>query len=355
MLKYPIILIIIFCSFNGNCQEELEPMAIKKLEQITNDNLKVNSTLFDTNDTETLVRIAKNTYYDYEIRTTALESLQHIVDEQARESIIDLKNNIDEEVFSIARTVQWRKEIDRVFFQVMKIYKLTLNNVSKFKDNNTLLMLKSEFNKNTWENRNLQNLPDEFIDDQFRLPVFKALAEIAIEKPDLFPYLETLQNNTNGWLSKNIKSLLFEYKEKRYIKYPDELPENGYLLYLDDDVNFSIFKMSIRIDSYYKSNKYLPENLSDLTIPNGGACAYIYGDKFSIKQDKFLIYKSISSIVDNVQYSTYILLSVGENAKIDIDISKLTVGMDNQKAHKVFKKDNDDIYVVATYINLLEQ
>lgn len=183
-------------------------------------------------------------------------------------------------------------------------------------------------------------------DALFRHYVFQGILEAALKKPELFKVIESYPDEYLGDTKLNVKSWLIEYKEKYYKENPNKVPEKGYILLEKETPIDAINFLKWRIQLYFEKNQFLPDELFSLTIPEGGDCVFLPVDPYGYSQD-LIKYKYTQS--GNTW--TYILVSVGANKKLDIDLSKLKDGMTSEDAVNVFNENVDDIYRVLTYIS----
>jgi hypothetical protein len=306
---------------------------------------------FSVSDATDLIELARETTVPKETRKTCMRILAEMREPSLFRPLVDLYDDIRDRTLAQSNHITGEYQYSSVYYNELLCFKLVLVALGRISSPESIEFLKEEFKLQTWESRKIENYTKSLLDDQIRLKVFIALAEAAVYTPSLFAFLEDIQNNTTEvGFRRNMDSLLPEFKEKYYQKNPNELPEKGYFLVVVDNPQKSIDKMSDSIEKYFKLNQKLPSQILDFAIRNGGNAAYIYGDRYNNQEDKMLVYKMMHGIEDGYNIWTYVLLSVGPNGKIDVDLDKMALGMHDEKQYKIFKEWGDDIFDVLTYV-----
>ncbi len=305
---------------------------------------------FSISDATDLIELVREQTVPLETRVSSMKILSRMQDPRLFESLVNLYQvEVDRLLDNSKYIGSPDLEKSNLYTTEARLFKLCLQTFGQMSTGDSIQYLKNEFEKSTWSTRNIENYSEDFFDDQIRLKVFIGLAEAAIKTPDLYPYLEKIEKESEGMFKMNVSFFIYDSKERSYQKNPDQLPSKGYFLELSEDPQKSIYKMRNRIRAFYEDRGFLPEKLDDLIIPNGGKVAFIYGDKYNENENHFLLYKMVHGIKNNQRVWTYMLLSVGPNGKIDLDLGKFRLGINHGKAEQVFGESGDDIYGVWTY------
>lgn len=315
---------------------------------------QIDSNQFENKTQEQVLDIAKDINISLKQRKNALEYLAKSDLSKMSRELISLYNHVKIESINQYNGEISEKELSPELIGYIELFYSSCIALGKVKNADTIQFLLDQtdpknwidtFNKSSEKVLNSTDASDLF----FRHYLFKGLLESAIDYPELFSIIESFSDDYLGKTKSNVESWLIEYKEKYYNKNPNKLPGNGYILLHPktsrDAINFLIW----RIQWYFESKHILPDTLYDLTIPNGGFCAFLPEDPQG-KDSDIIQYKYIHS--ENKW--TYILVSVGPNGSLDIDLNKLEIGLRSQQAKEIFKNDTDDIYEVLTYIDFIE-
>lgn len=339
--------LICFLSVSLSSYSESKFIDLLSGEYVTNvEDIASNYTIEDVTD---IVFIAGNKDLPVEARLSAANVMGTMLDRSISAYLKDVSNKITSRMFDEIKSLQ--SEFPLYYGADYSVLESTLLSLGKLNDLDVNEFLVAEFADEKWRQIASSGQAEEFVNDHLRLPIYCAIGEAALHNPDIFRIMASLKQNEKGLFRRNLNDVYEVYRTKLYKKNPALLPEGAYSIDSSMEPKRAIFHTQIMLQDYLQSKGRLPEYLLELTIPQGGEVYYLKGDMFSAKDEKLLTYKTINGNLNGADCWTCLLISVGPNGKVDLDVSKLELGMQASDARAVFGNSTDDVYgVFSAYL-----
>ncbi|MBD3266891.1 hypothetical protein GF373_09495 [bacterium] len=302
------------------------------------------SSEFGINDVTELVTIVQEISLSREARMSAIK----IINEMNHPALFPYLKTLQSKLTNRMLANLNERENREIYVNDYKIRAYALEAIGRLATPKTGNFLIDLYNNKKWKNSPNDKV-QVIIDDQFVLPILNAIGEAAVYNKQYFSFLENEVRKVDDPLKKNLKRVIEVYREKYYKKTPAEINGKDYAMSYPNDPNQAIDYTLWFIQQYHKKHKKLPSSILDLTIKNGGDYYYLRGDVYNKHKDGFLVYKWLHGQCKGSDCWTFILLSVGPNQKIDVELSKLKLGIDNEDTQTVFQNTGDDIFKVISY------